>query len=331
MKLRNDERRFIPINSSQDKYAFYGDNIKSFRKDEKCTVFIMNDATGKGVMTSYDVFPGIKLMYNDFQMLNCFSYFRPNIQMFAIDHCREGRIEWEFQNGSYVYINEGDLQISTKSNHGHAFGFPLHYYQGITIGIYLDEAMEALASTFEEFSIDLQALHEKFNHDNHSYIMRTTESIQHIFSELYSVPEKIRIHYYRIKILELLLFLSAVDVSKNGESRPYFPKKQVEAVKEIMDYIRVHMDQHITLKELSNRFDIPLTAMKNCFKAIYGQSIYAYLRTYRIERAAYLLRKTDDTITTIAGRVGYSNPSKFAAAFKAIKGMPPAQYQKNFV
>ncbi|MDQ0178278.1 helix-turn-helix domain-containing protein [Bacillus chungangensis] len=316
-------------NSSQDKYAFYGKNIKSFQKDENCMVFIMKDATGKGIMTSYDVFPGIKLMYNDFHMQGCFSEFRLNVQMLAIDHCREGRIE--FLNGSYMYLNEGDLQISTKSNHVHAFGFPLHYYQGITIGIHLDEAIEALASTFEEFSIDLQALREKFNYDNHSFMIRTTESIQHIFSELYSVPEKIRIHYYRIKILELLLFLSAVDVSKNRESRPYFPKKQVDAVKKIMDYIRGHMDQHITLIELSNRFDIPLTAMKNCFKAIYGQSIYAYLRTYRIEKAAYLLRKTDDTITTIAGRVGYSNPSKFAAAFKEIKGMPPTKYQKNFV
>ncbi len=36
-------------------------------------------------------------------------------------------------------------------------------------------------------------------------------------------------------------------------------------------------------------------------------------------------------VDCIAGKVGYNNPSKFAAAFKEIMGMPPAKYQKNYV
>jgi len=46
--------------------------------------------------------------------------------------------------------------------------------------------------------------------------------------------------------------------------------------------------------------------------------------------AALMLRKTKDNITTIAGRVGYNNPSKFAAAFKELIGMSPGKYRKNF-
>lgn len=292
---------------------------------------MIKDDSGTGVMTSYDVFPGIKLIYNDFHMKSCFSEFRPNAQMLTIDHCREGRIECEVQHGSYMYLDEGDLQISTKNHPNHTFGFPLNEYRGITIGIYLDEAMQASSSIFEPFSVNLRLLRAKFCNEDHSFLMRTTEPIQRIFTELYAVPEPIRIPYFRIKIIELLLILSAVDVSEDGESRPYFPKKQVETVKMIMDYIRNHLDQHMTLQELSSRFHISQTAMKLCFKAIYGQSIYAYLRKYRMERAAYLLRHSDDAITVIAGKVGYSNPSKFAAAFKAVKGMTPAMYQKDVV
>lgn len=319
------------IAGGYDKHVFYGNSIEIHRQDEECTIFMMKDDSGTGVMTSYDVFPGIKLMYNDFQMKSCFSEFRPYAQMLTIDHCREGRIECEVQNGSYMYLDEGDLQISTKNHPDQTFGFPLNEYRGITIGIYLDEAMKASASIFEPFSVDLRLLCAKFCNEDRSFLMRTTEPIRQIFTALYAVPELIRIPYFRIKIIELLLILSAVDVSEDGESRPYFPKKQVETVKVIMDYIRNHLDRHMTLQDLSSRFNISQTAMKLCFKAIYGQSIYAYLRKYRIERAAYLLRHSDDTITIIAGKVGYSNPSKFAAAFKAIKGMTPAMYQKDVV
>lgn len=292
---------------------------------------MMKDDSGTGIMTSYDVFPGIKLMYNDFQMESCFSEFRSNIQMLTINYCREGRIECEVQNGSYMYLDEGDLRISMKHHPDQMFGFPLNEYRGMTISIYLDEAMGPSASIFEPFSVDLRLLCAKFCNEDRSFLMRAKEPIRQIFSELYAVSEPIQIPYFRIKIIELLLILSAIDVSEDGESRPYFPKKQVETVKAIMEYIRTHLDQHMTLQDLSSRFNISQTAMKLCFKAIYGQSIYAYLRNYRMERAAYLLRNSDDTITIIAGKVGYSNPSKFAEAFKAIKGMTPVRYQKDVV
>lgn len=296
--------------------------------DEGCTIFKIEDTTGTGIMTCYDVLPGIKLMYNDFQMKSCFSEFQPNVEMLTINHCREGRIECEIQNGSYMYLDEGDLQISLKNHPNHTFGFPLNEYKGITIGIYLEEATKILVSIFEPFSVNLDLLRAKFFNENY-FLMRTTESIQRIFTDLYAVPEQVRMPYFRVKVIELLLVLGSVDLPVDKESRPYFPKKQVDTVKEIMDYLRSHIDQHMTLLELSNRFDISQTAMKLCFKAIYGQSIYAYLRKYRIEKAAYLLRNSDYTITIIAGKVGYSNPSKFAAAFKAVKGLSPSQYQKS--
>ncbi|WP_010271726.1 helix-turn-helix domain-containing protein [Paenibacillus senegalensis] len=320
---------YISIADVQEDQSYYGENIEIRQLDEQCTVFTVKDSTGRGVMTSYKVFPGIRLIYNDFQMKSCFSEFRPNAEMLTIDYCREGRIECELQNGSYMYLDEGDLQISASIRPDHTFGFPLTEYNGITIGIYLDEALEATAALLAPFSIDLLMLREKFSKDDEFFLMRATESMRYIFSTLYT--EQIRISFLRIKIIELLLLLSSVDISVNRENRPYFPKKQVDAVKRTMEYIRQHWDQPVTLQELSQRFDISQTAMKRCFKAIYGQPVYAYIRKHRIERAAYWLRHSDEAITNIAGRVGYSNPSKFAAAFKAVKGMSPVEYQKNVV
>ena len=41
-----------------------------------------------------------------------------------------------------------------------------------------------------------------------------------------------------------------------------------------------------------------------------------------------LLTQTDEPITVIAGKVGYTNTSKFSEAFKKVKGKTPLEYRK---
>lgn len=319
------------MKNALEEKVFYGNNVTLIKKDENCTIYKMKDATGEGTMTLYQVFPGIDLMYNDFHMQSCFSEFQPKVEMIGIDHCREGRIEWELQNGSYMYLQEGDLQINAKNSHRARFGFPLNHYHGITIAVYIEEASKTLSTVLGGISIDLYELRKKFCEGKRVFIMRAGDSIQHIFSELYTVRDRIRTDYFKIKVLELLLFLSAVDMPENHEERPYFPKKQVETVKAIMKYLVENMDRHFTLDELSSKFDMPLTSMKLCFKGVYGTSVYAYLRSYRMHAAASMLRRCGESIAAIAGRVGYNNSSKFAAAFKDVMGMSPQEYRKSFI
>jgi len=308
---------------------FFGNNVMLLNQNENCIVYKMKNASGEGTMTVYPVFPGIDLIYNDFHMQNCFSEFQPKIEMIGIDHCYKGRIEWEFENDGSMYFQEGDLQISAKDHHALGFGFPLNHYHGITIAIYIEKAAKTLSSIFNIFPVDLRALRHKFCSYNKPFIMRTENSIQHIFSELYTVPDMIRLNYYKIKVMELLLYLSTVNVPQQSNNRAYFPKNQVDTIKTMMKYMTEHIDKHFTLEELSSRFRISQTAMKICFKGIYGTSIYAYMRIYRMQAAALMLRQTNDSVTAIASKVGYDNSSKFAAAFKEVIDLPPLKYRKN--
>lgn len=45
---------------------------------------------------------------------------------------------------------------------------------------------------------------------------------EHIFGELYRVPEKIRIPYFKVKILDLLLYLDTMTIPDTVGERPYF-------------------------------------------------------------------------------------------------------------
>ena len=86
--------------------------------------------------------------------------------------------------------------------------------------------------------------------------------------------------------MELLLYLEALELPKNPGSKPYFYKTQVEKVKAVQRFLVGHMDENFTQEELSRRFEIPLTPLKNCFRSVFGASIGSYLLEYRMNRAA---------------------------------------------
>lgn len=309
-----------------------GRNIYPLSENEERAVFQMKDQTGEGKIICYTVFPGAFLLYNDFHMQSYESEFQAGTDMFCIDHCREGWIEQDMGNGAYSYLEAGDLKIDNRKNHNTHFEFPLHHYHGITIALYMEQAAATLATELKGFSIDLYALQRKYCRTENLYIVRREGAIQHIFSQLYTVPEKIKKAYFKIKILEVLLFLDALEISKDDLKYPYFYRTQVEKVKAIQAFMAADLEKHHTLKELAAKFDIPLTSMKTCFKGVYGMSVFAYMRTYRMNQAAVLLRTSrEKSIAEIAGSVGYDSPSKFAVAFKEVMGKSPLEYRKSFV
>lgn len=85
----------------------------------------------------------------------------------------------------------------------------------------------------------------------------------------------------------------------------------------------------MTLEQLSDAFHVSPAHIKNTFRNVYGVPVGAYVRTLKMESAASELECTDKTILEIAAAHGYDNGSKFASAFRAVKGMNPAQYRSE--
>jgi Helix-turn-helix domain len=52
------------------------------------------------------------------------------------------------------------------------------------------------------------------------------------------------------------------------------------------------------------------------FKAVFGVTPFAYLTQQRMNQSEQLLRQSNCTMAEIANRVGYANPTQFAAAVK---------------
>lgn len=308
----------------------FGDNVTEVRKNEECKVLKIQNETGEGIMTIYDVFPGAVIMFNDFRMSYCKSEFQANTRnLLCIDHCREGSIENEMDNGVYSYLEAGDLSVDIRKYHAGYVNFPVKHFHGVSVGFYLPDAEKQIRVEFRNFSVYLSTLQHKFCKDDKPYIIKASEEIEHIFSELYKVPSKIRKDYFRIKIFELLLYLDALEYDDQSMEKPYFYKNQVEKVKAIQKLITENMLKHYTIEELSEKFDMSQTALKTCFKTVYGRPIFSYMQNYRINMAATMLKKGEKKVSEIAGDVGYESQSKFTSAFKKIMGITPLEYRNK--
>ena len=303
--------------------------------DGYCTVYKMDCADGLGLMTVYQVYPGIQLIYNDFEATGCEwegtqmqleGCIRQNI--LEINHCREGREGSKLLSGSCLYLGEGDMSIHTMDNCASEMAFPLKHYRGISVVINLELVSEYPPPTLAESGIDILEFKEKFCADGNCFIMRAKDEIEHIFSELYSVPDCLQKPYFKIKVQELLLFLCMVDVTKEKQ-REMYTSPQVEIVKEIHKKLISNLQERSTIEELSKEFLINTATLKATFKGIYGQPIGTYMKEYRMKQAAVLLRQTKSTIAEIANQVGYENQSKFSTAFRDILKITPAEYRKQ--
>lgn len=312
-------------------------NKEFFLKDSFCKVnteqyqlYEFKNETGSGEMCCYYVFDGIYMVYNDFHMKEISIDTQKYPAVIEINHCREGRIECEY-GGKYLYLEEGDFVIASKDTVSKRESFPISHYHGISVIIDFESITEETFQIMRMFSISMEKLKERTCGGAKHFIMRGNDSIQHIFSELYTVHENAKLNYFKIKVIELLLFITTIDFDKNREEKQYFMRNQVKIVKKINEYLTENIDTHYTLEELAKKYNISLTVMKNCFKGIYGTSIYSYVRNLRIQKSAILLKETDLKIADIAGMVGYDNASKFSCAFKKIIGTTPLEYRKTTV
>lgn len=288
----------------------------------------LTNETGTGDIELYRVFPGIELVYNDMHMTYCNKHQKPASHVMEINYCKEGRCECRFGDDRYCYMSAGDLSFCSLHDSVHQSEFPTSHYHGITVTIDFSAVTEEAEKVLELLSVDIARIRALSMAEEFT-VIRADPTIEHIFSELYRVPSPIRRGYICVKVLELLLILTELDTKNDTAKRSYFPAAQIATIKQIHAFLVEHYNEHYTIDELSKRFDISPTVMKKCFRGVYGDSVYAYMKRYRLQVAERLLKETRATVGEIALQVGYQNPNKFTSAFCAQYGIPPTAYRKE--
>ena len=65
------------------------------------------------------------------------------------------------------------------------------------------------------------------------------------------------------------------------------------------------------------------------FARVFGETPYRYLQRRRVERAMFLLRHTERTVTDICLDVGFTSLGTFSRTFSAVVGSSPTAYRND--
>ncbi len=276
-----------------------------------------------------ELYPGIELSYFTLAAESLSVHHAALDHIFEINYCRLGRIGWKMGNGNSVYLGQKDFSLHTlKACADSVMSLPNGTYEGLTISIDLkvltDNPPEILSGT----GITGKFLYDKFCKNSSIISLAGNEQTEQIFSAFYDQPEHLKLPYQKIKVLELLLYISTLEIDTDNRLTEYH-SEQIETVRTIHEQLISHMEQRFTIESLSKQFLMNPTTLKTIFKSVYGTSIAAHMKEHRMEQAAKLLRETGLSIADIAGRVGYDSQSRFTAAFKEYSGKLPKDYRHH--
>ena len=151
-----------------------------------------------------------------------------------------------------------------------------------------------------------------------------------VFYALKRLPEEEYSSYCVLKAFELIYLICAQE-QNDPSCQQEMGGGTLSAANSMKNYMETHLDEKLTITELSHKFHMSRTACKSAFRCCFGQPIHSWLLDRRMERAAELLEKTKMPILQVAQSVGYTGVSQFNVAFRQRYGKSPREYRKMSV
>ncbi|MGN0423351.1 MAG: AraC family transcriptional regulator [Lachnospiraceae bacterium] len=124
-----------------------------------------------------------------------------------------------------------------------------------------------------------------------------------------------------------LVFSSLFQISK--EKQHGMEDRSIQKIKTVLSYMEEHYDKKITIEEMAAECGYSASHFMRWFKEMTGTRFGNYLIEFRLGKAAYALRTTEDTVLEIAEQTGFNNLSNFNRLFKKKYKMTPSSFRKK--
>lgn len=98
----------------------------------------------------------------------------------------------------------------------------------------------------------------------------------------------------------------------------------------IVKYINNHIDERLTLEDLSKIVFMHPNYLSQVFKNETGESLINYIMKLKVEKAKEYLEDEDLRLVEVASKVSYNNARYFSQLFKKYTGYYPSEYRKEF-
>ncbi len=139
-------------------------------------------------------------------------------------------------------------------------------------------------------------------------------------------PKETRYHFVEAKVVELLMLQWAILVKKEKklDTTP-LKEEEIEKMYTVKKHLIHRMNDGLTLKSLAHEVGTNEYHLKKHFKQVFGQTVFGFLHSYKMEMAKTMLLDPMIRISELSERLGYKHATHFSAAFKKHFGHLPRE------
>jgi len=241
--------------------------------------------------------------------------------------CVKGEIKFNFNEGRYamnikedssllLYNPERDLPINLEA-------FKDSWSVSILISIKKLHTLFSAEANYIDFLTE-------DNRDKKYYKeVPVTPAMAVILSQIlnFNLHPSVRKIYLKGKAYELIGLYFNRPAEADIEQCPFLDDEDnVKKIKLAKSIILQRMTEPPTLQELADEVGLSLKKLKEGFKEIYGDTVFAFLFDYKMDYARKLLEKGQHNVNEVGLSIGYSTASHFISAFKKKFGTTPKKY-----
>ena len=236
-----------------------------------------------------------------------------------------------------IYVEEGELQISCNEQE-YVLGNGEFYvinsnkiHSTRSSGMIKALLIQIPYSYMESYIEDYE--HVKFNEcykdeiqeKAYKNMKKLLKSVAYIFQKKESGYELLLM----AKLQEFLYLLysnySYKEMNIEKESR------QIARLKDVLKYIETSYSGHVSLKEVADIASLNTEYFCRMFKRCMGVTFLEYVNLVRINHIHEELLTTDDSITDILEKNGFTNYKVFSRMFREQFGMTPSELRKTSI
>lgn len=288
---------------------------------------------GQGKMVGYAISPNVIVSEVDFRCASCPNMTGPGTASsngaesgvwFTVNRCIEGRCETLVPHLGVAVVSEGDVCISASKTLPDEFSYPLSRYCGIELFINTNIAFEQEFCLLSAAGVSLSEL---VRSADFAAVLAGDARLQALMDRALCAARLGDVPTAKLELLSILMELGKRDLAL---ARPaaFLTRAQLEMARLAHDEIEASVASPHDAREIAARMGVSATTLNGCFSKLYGMTVAAYTRRRRINFAQELLSQ-GKSVSVAAATVGYSNPSKFAAAFKRETGFSPSEFRRR--
>lgn len=133
-------------------------------------------------------------------------------------------------------------------------------------------------------------------------------------------------HLAQIMLLQVLRLWLA---SASGQSSGWLGALSDPRLAWAIGVLHAEPGRRWTLASLAEHAGMSRTSFAERFRDAVGRPPLGYLTDWRMRLAADRLRRTDDSVASIAAAVGYASEAAFSTAFRRVMGRAPGRHRQD--